>query len=689
MSKIAWYYHRLRAMSGTEMLSHALKKWRQFQDARSLPDWRNVKLDATGAFPVLPKPDVAPPALREALARDAREILAGRWKAFGHLPLQVDDPPKWHKDYLVGIEVPTTHSAFKLNHRELPAGADIKLIWELSRWYQLTRLAMAAYVLGDATAAQKCVEWLEDWVRHNPPYTGWNWTSALEVGMRLIQLTWIDALLNTARLDLPGDPLTPALSPKGAREQANGGFAMRLAELRRAILPAHVHYCWRYRSFGSSANNHLLGELVGLIVATTRWPALAEFGAPPGELFSQGEREILAQFAADGGNLEQALNYQLFSWEFGWQAWNAWQAAGYPVAPRVTERLYEAGAFLVKTQVASEPWDYGDSDGAYVLPCFSDERLGASEWREWLIAPERAKAIDYWNHTPRAQFAAAIKSHAAKGLQPSAAARVIELPAGKPAYAWLHFSGSGHAVCRTGRWTLRWDLSPLGYLRTAAHGHLDALHLSTWLDGQALLIDPGTGAYYADKRLRAWLASRTAHNAPCPAGEEWPRRLGPFLWAEHHERPVLCPADGAAAGQLSASIKWAGQLLSRSVVLSGDFTRLEVIDSGPASPFSVRWQFPPDAKLEHIADRKFRVTRAAFVVEIEVSPDWAEVFCVSKKDPALLRAAASSELAAEFAGTVSPAFRKVEWGPFLKLVARPAGNQPCVFRTTFLASPRS
>jgi len=29
----------------------------------------------------------------------------------------------------------------------------------------------------------------------NPPYRGWNWTSALESGMRLVQFTWIDALL--------------------------------------------------------------------------------------------------------------------------------------------------------------------------------------------------------------------------------------------------------------------------------------------------------------------------------------------------------------------------------------------------------------------------------------------------------------------------------------------------------------
>ena len=34
-------------------------------------------------------------------AATSERILSGRWRAFRHLELQVDDPPRWHKDYLV------------------------------------------------------------------------------------------------------------------------------------------------------------------------------------------------------------------------------------------------------------------------------------------------------------------------------------------------------------------------------------------------------------------------------------------------------------------------------------------------------------------------------------------------------------------------------------------------------------
>ena len=35
---------------------------------------------------------------------------------------------------------------------------------------------------------------------------------------------------------------------------------------------------------------------------------------------------------------------------------------------------------------------------------------------------------------------------------------------------WLYFPDTGIATCWQGIWMGRWDLSPLGYLRTAAHG---------------------------------------------------------------------------------------------------------------------------------------------------------------------------------------------------------------------------
>src|SRR5436190_11732847 len=117
MSRLTWYWHRLRAMSVREMALHAGKKIRQRQDASRSFDPAGINLSEARPFFRLPKAEDAPPALREALRQDVERIISGRWLAFTHLELRVDDPPRWHKDYLAGVDLETNESAFQLNHR--------------------------------------------------------------------------------------------------------------------------------------------------------------------------------------------------------------------------------------------------------------------------------------------------------------------------------------------------------------------------------------------------------------------------------------------------------------------------------------------------------------------------------------------------------------------------------------------
>jgi hypothetical protein len=655
MTKLAWYWHRLRAMNAGEMALHARKKFRQFIDARRERDWGGIKLEGSGAFPKIPPPSAAPEELRAALRRDVEDILHGRWKAFGHLDIRVDDPPRWHKDYFADVDLETSASAFELNHRALPRGADVKLIWELSRWHQLVRLAMTAHVLDDERAAEKCILWLEDWVKHNPPFRGWNWTSALEAGMRLVQFTWIDALL----------------APHAER----WGFETELDTLRYEILPPHVWFTWRHKSFGSSANNHLIGELAGLILATVRWPALAKWGTPVENLRLHFEREVCAQFAPDGGNREQALNYQLFSFEFCWQARMALAATGAGISSEAHRRLVSAASFFWTVQWNGALWAYGDSDDAFVTPFFTSANTCTREWRDW-VANKRSRALEYW----------------LDGF-PESPKRIAFGPPTKTIESgpWWWYRDTGIAVAESGFWWLRWDLSPLGYLATAAHGHLDALHLSVWFKGVPFVIDPGTGAYYADKRLREWLASRAAHNGPCPEGPEFPKRLGPFLWERHHAEPVLNE-------DMTGVLDLPGVQLRRRVIASPAQLKWTVEDSATAqdgrpAAFSVRWQFAPGTTIKRLSARSFMLRNGDVHVTLEVCDNWAEVTLVEQRgdgeERRLPASTGAPELQREFAGTVSPGFRQTAWGPCLKLVAKSPHQDSCVFQTAFVASAPS
>jgi hypothetical protein len=641
-------------MSPVEVLHH-LRRQAQLRLDRQRALQRSsvtLTLDPAISFPPLPAPGRAPGTLRDALRDDARRILDGRWMAFGHLELQVHDPPRWHRDYLAGRDMDCRTPPWKLNHRQLPDGADIKLVWELSRWTQLTRLAMAAHVLGEPDAALRCVRWLADWDQANPTLQGWNWTSALEGGIRLIQLAWIDALL--------------AAVPGGAAAH----HALR--SLLPQLLPPHVQFVWHGRSFGSSANNHWLGELAGLVIAIGRWPALTRWAIPLQELQSHWEREVLRQFNEDGGNREQALHYHLFSWELCWQTRLALLAAGRSIRPEVEQRLAAAAHFFRQVHPGRDSWDYGDSDSAHVTPVFLRETSAVQEWHHWLCGATGGEAISYWLDAPPAAGRCRVPARST-GPGPR-----------QLAADWQYFPQTGIAVCVSQPWRLRWDLSPLGYLKPAAHGHLDALHLSMWYEGTAILIDPGTGAYYGDPALRAWLASRPAHNGPCPAGPDVPRRLGPFLWSQHHPQPALRVAGTERhEGILRADLRLPSGLLRRSLERRREPDGWRIIDELKPEPpgvtsFSVCWQFAPGTVIEPRADHQFHLRCGQAAIDIELGDSWSRVELVTARP--------SSRRAGEAAspGTVSSAFRQEGWAPYLRLEAG-VGDKPCVFSTSFLA----
>jgi hypothetical protein len=637
------------------MFLHARRQFRQYTDDRGRSKAATTGLVSSDAFPILPPANLAPSVLRQALREDAARIMAGHWLAFTHLELPVDDPPSWQRDYLAGLDLATEEPARRLNHRDLPGGADIKLVWELSRWTQLVRLAQAAHVLEDPDPAIRCLTWLEHWLNRNPPWHGWNWTSPLEAGIRLIQITWMDALL------------TQSLKLTDARP--------RWQKLLSLLVPAHVRFVWRRRSFGSSANNHLLGELAGLIIATVRWPALARTGASLDALSSHWQREVLAQFAPDGGNREQALHYHLFSFEFCWQTRLALQAAQRPASGDVEERLARAAAFFHATQAAHEAWDYGDSDDAYVTPLFTREPSSVQEWRLWLGSSAEPAALDYWLGAPPR------KPRIQHGLQEPFTA----------VGSWRIYSHSGIALSAINSWWLRWDLSPLGYLKPAAHGHLDALHLSIWRQDVPMVIDPGTGVYYTDTELRAWLASRGAHNGPCPIGPEYPRRAGPFLWSEHHAPPTW--RSGPSTHALQAELRLPSALLRRTVQQVSHEDGWEVIDAiepgasrrDPTARFNVLWQFAPGTQVQVLDNRRFQIRRRHALLEVRVSEGWSAVELNETQTESSVTVPAVRKAEA-LIGVVSPGFRRICRAPYLLLRADP-GDKPCVFSTTFLASP--
>jgi len=75
------------------------------------------------------------------------------------------------------------------------------------------------------------------------------------------------------------------------------------------------------------------------------------------------------------------------------------------------------------------------------------------------------------------------------------------------------------------------DAGPLGFLSIAAHGHADALSFTMSVAGKRVLVDPGTGTYFADKSRREYFRGTRAHNTITVGGAHQSEYRGPFLWS--------------------------------------------------------------------------------------------------------------------------------------------------------------
>ncbi len=337
---------------------------------------------------------------------------------------------------------------------------------------------MHGWIQGDLGAIATAQDWLENWVVENPAGYGIHWTSPLEAGLRLINFTWLDALV-----------------------QATGDEAAleRQARLADQIVVPHAIWVWRYKSFGSSANNHLWASWPACCTPSNAGPRWRLRSALPVRSGREMERCILEQFAPDGGNREQALHYHLFAWEMAWHSARLMniQHGG------ALNRLQRATAFFARVVHPVEPWNYGDSDDAEVVPLCLNRAMAEGEWQAWMQGAPQGETLRFWLGDPPST------SGATSG--------------------WWEAPDSGMAVLDAKGWKVRVDASPLGFGAMAAHGHGDALHVSLWDGDVAVLIDPGTGGYYGMKKERTALAAWDAHNGPQPVqGFQTPRRLGAF-----------------------------------------------------------------------------------------------------------------------------------------------------------------
>jgi heparinase II/III-like protein len=522
-ARIGWYARRATRMSPAEMAWRARDQamraaWSRRQVRREdIPAIVSMPVGKRRFTGVLP-PDTAgqvPETAKAAVLAAADRLMKGEWEVLGVVRTDLM-MPDWFWDPITGRRPSPDRYAFRINHRSEEQAGNVKNVWEISRLQHLTLLATAWFVSGDDAYARRVADQLRSWWRENPFLSGIHWTSGIEVGVRLISLAWIRRLLD----DWSGvtglfedDPLA-------------------VQQIRW-----HQRYLAAFRSRGSSANNHVIAEAAGQLVACCAFPWFPESGRWRRDSERLLERELLRNTFPSGIGRELASDYQRFVAELGLLAAVEAEAAGRPLSMAVWQRLcamVDGAAALLDRRLRPPRQGDGDDGRALLLDAPKPD-----SWASLLaIGDALFGRLDWW--PPTAADAA--------GAIVGSLAGVSHNIQGRPRARPSRFADAGITLLRTNGddapeiWC-RCDGGPHGYLSIAAHAHADALSVELRYGGVDILADPGTYCYHGEPAWRSYFRSTVAHNTIELGGQSQSGDGGPFLWLRHANGHEIEVAD--------------------------------------------------------------------------------------------------------------------------------------------------
>lgn len=501
-NRFAWYHARLAAMGPAEIVYRTIEVVSKQTARRYNTGWEGVK--AVGNLAILPEITnrlrAGPADVAILVAHEANNVRAGhfnllgaRWPEPSAMPLP---PHFWHLDP-DDSELFAQRDAycFDVSFRHGIDTREIKRIWELSRLQFIVPLAADAVLTNNRHAAGLAVGLIVSWMEGNPPFRGLNWVFGIELALRVISVAL-------------------ALSIIGI-EQLNN--TERCSILR--FFFAHVDWIRRFPSLHSSANNHRIAELAGLVIGTTMAPDIPGAATIRHDSWNALLVEMDRQIHPDGVGAEQSPGYTAFSIELFLMAATAYGRER--SLPRLTASRLSAWAehslWLMDSDGRVPAIGDFDDCRAVATTQASESRYVAS------IVAGVASCVGRLDLSPPAK-------------DPSIRDAILGSVGTSPAHrgGMRSFPNGGYSIIRSADKTpvvLIFDHGPVGYLSIAAHGHADALAVWLSVGSQPVIVDAGTFLYHSSEALRNRFRATAVHNTLTFRNVASSRASGPFNWA--------------------------------------------------------------------------------------------------------------------------------------------------------------
>ena len=523
--RLRWYGRRLTLMQPAEVATHARRAAGARADALawnlSRRTWSRRweppadRLFATSSPPTAPIGFLTVerasllrrelPAEADAAVAAAERRLHGPVELLGHPPFVLAADWDGVTDPLSGERWPDRHGRLIDFRHGVPG--DPKLSWELHRLQGIPLLVLASHLEGDDRLAREALRQMLAWLGRHPPGRGIAWANTFEPGLRALSL---------------------AVAFDGIRSLS--GLDDRTKEDLLRGLWQHGSWIEAGLSRYSSANNHLVGELLGLLAVGLLAPELADSGRWAARAAAELSEQAGLQVLGDGAGAEQAFGYSMFVADLLLVAAALFHARGLdlPVAlARALDRIGDGLALLLDGDEPEPTFGDGDQSRALVLDG-ADIRTG----REIAAALAACRGHRGARRVAHGADATAIQLFGAAGARTFA-----ETPPAAEAGSGV-LDEAGIVVLRFAGLRILFDAGPLGYLSIAAHGHADALSIALSAGSDDLVVDPGTGSYL-DTSVREWFRGTGAHATVTVDDRDQSQQGGAFIWLRQGNARLL------------------------------------------------------------------------------------------------------------------------------------------------------
>jgi hypothetical protein len=449
----------------------------------------------------LPAAGELPGALRDAAARlrgDADDALAHSFEVLGWGRVELGPDIEWHEDFTCGGRWPAD---FYQDVAVVRPGdlSDPKAPWELSRCHHLLPLARAARLFEEERYAEAIERDLAAWLDANPPGAGINWACPMEVAIRSIN--WIFALAALEPVRALGEPVR--------------------TRVVRSLQVHGRHIAANLEGTPVLRGNHYLADVTGLFVLgcvldrdpdARRWRKAG---------LAALERQARSQVLPDGVGFEGSLPYHGLALELLLVARAVGRDAGQRFSSTFDDRLR---AMLAASAALRHPDgripQTGDSDSGRVLPG-GPGREPTHDNLLWLGAAILGERHVDGEPDPEVAWTLGLDAWRRAASAPPAHRPPTAFPAGG---LYVLRGGGTHCVVRCGG---------VGQNGRGGHAHNDLLSFELSVQGEPVVVDPGTYAYTSCLAARDLFRSTAFHSTVRLDGEE----QRPIPWGEPFRLP--------------------------------------------------------------------------------------------------------------------------------------------------------